>query len=142
MVRASRISQLTDIVTAQHRLLEHLGVRHLRAVVGPSYGGFQAFQWAVTFPDAMDGIVPVVSSPRAPGRDRVATLLARFERDPNWHGGDYYDTPGMSATMQALRVETLKGYGMGKSAARFLRRHDAAEIAVAIWAKDSTRTRC
>jgi homoserine O-acetyltransferase len=56
---------LADIVTAQHRLLEHLGVRHLRAVVGPSYGGFQAFQWAVTFPDAMDGIVPVVSSPRA-----------------------------------------------------------------------------
>ena len=57
---------VTDIVTAQHRLLEHLGVRHLRAVVGPSYGGFQAFQWAVTYPDAMDGIVPVVSSPRAP----------------------------------------------------------------------------
>ena len=25
---------VTDIVTAQHRLLEHLGVRHLRAVVG------------------------------------------------------------------------------------------------------------
>jgi homoserine acetyltransferase len=41
---------LTDIVTAQHRLLGHLGVRHLRAVAGPSYGGFQAFQWAVTSP--------------------------------------------------------------------------------------------
>ncbi len=103
---------LTDIVTAQHRLLEHFGVRHLRAVVGPSYGGFQAFQWAVTFPDAMDAIVPVVSSPRAAGRGRVATLLARFERDPNWNGGDYYGSPGMGATMLALRVETLKGYGM------------------------------
>jgi homoserine O-acetyltransferase len=103
---------LTDIVTAQHRLLEHLGVRHVRAVVGPSYGGFQAFQWAVTFPDAMDAIVSVVSSPRAPSRDRVARLLARFERDPNWHGGDYYDTLGMAANMVALRVETLKGYGM------------------------------
>jgi homoserine O-acetyltransferase/O-succinyltransferase len=45
---------LTDIVSAQHRLLEHLGVRHLRAVVGPSYGGFQAFQWAVTFPNDME----------------------------------------------------------------------------------------
>jgi homoserine O-acetyltransferase len=103
---------LIDIVTAQHRLLEHLGVRHLRAVVGPSYGGFQAFQWAVTFPNDMDGIVPVVSSPRAPGRDRVATLLVRFARDPNWNGGDYYGTAGMGATMQALRIETLKGYGM------------------------------
>jgi homoserine O-acetyltransferase/O-succinyltransferase len=103
---------LTDIVTAQHRLLEHLGVRHLRAVVGPSYGGFQAFQWAVTFPNDMDGIVPVVSSPNTPSRDRMATLLAQFERDPNWNGGDYYGTAGMGATMLALRVETLKRYGM------------------------------
>ena len=112
---------VTDIVTAQHRLLEHLGVRHLRAVVGPSYGGFQAFQWAVTFPDAMDGIVPVVSSPRAQSRDRVATLLARFERDPNWHGGDYYDTPGMGAALLALRIETLKRYGMNASEAEITR---------------------
>jgi homoserine O-acetyltransferase len=111
---------LTDIVTAQHRLLEHLGVRHLRAVVGPSYGGFQAFQWAVTFPNDMDAIVPVVSSPQAPSRDRVATLLVRFERDPNWSGGDYYGTAGMGATMLALRVETLKRYGMEEGlAARF-----------------------
>jgi homoserine O-acetyltransferase len=106
---------VADIVTAQRRLLEHLGVRHLRAVVGPSYGGFQAFQWAVTFPDDMDAIVPVVSSPRAQSRDRVATLLARFEPEPNWHGGDYYDTPGMGAAMLALRVETLKRYGMNAS---------------------------
>ena len=44
----SRFPRITvaDIVTAQKRLLEHLGVAHLRAVVGPSYGGFQAFQWA------------------------------------------------------------------------------------------------
>jgi homoserine O-acetyltransferase/O-succinyltransferase len=111
---------LTDIVSAQHRLLEHLGVRHLRAVVGPSYGGFQAFQWAVTFPNDMEGVVPVVSSPRAPGRNRVAMLLARFERNPNWNGGDYYGSAGMHATMLSLRVETLKGYGMEEGlAARF-----------------------
>jgi len=127
----SRFPHITvaDIVTEQHRLLEHLGVRHLRAVVGPSYGGFQAFQWAVTFPDAMDGIVSVVSSPRPPSRDRVATLLARFERDPNWHGGDYYDTPGMGATMQALREDTMKRYGMNATDA------EIARIA-AVWANE------
>ena len=110
----SRFPNITvpDIVTAQHRLLDHLGVKHLRAVVGPSYGGFQAFQWAVTFPDFMDGIVPVVTSPRAQSTDRVATLRARFERNPNWHGGDYYDTPGMFDSLLELRVETLKRYGM------------------------------
>jgi len=102
---------LTDIVTAQRRLLDHLGVRHLRAVVGPSYGGFQAFQWAVTFPDFMDGVVPVVSAPRSRG-DMTTELRARFARDPNWNGGDYYATGGMATTMTALRVETLKRYGM------------------------------
>jgi len=127
----SRFPHITvaDIVTAQRHLLQRLGVRHLRAVVGPSYGGFQAFQWAVTFPDDMDGIVSVVSSPRAQSRDRVATLLARFERDPNWHGGDYYDTPGMRETMQALRVETLKRYGMNASDAEI-------ERLASIWAKE------
>ena len=71
---------VADIVTAQKRLLEHLGVTHLRAVVGPSYGGFQAFQWAVTFPDFIDGIAPVVTSPLPPQSDREAGLLAWFEK--------------------------------------------------------------
>jgi homoserine O-acetyltransferase len=111
---------VTDIVTAQRRLLDHLGVTHLRAVIGPSYGGFQAFQWAVTFPDFMDGIVPVVTSPRAPATDRVAGLRARFEADPNWNGGDYYETGGVTATLAALRVDTLTRYGLADSlAARF-----------------------
>ncbi|MGH7778934.1 MAG: hypothetical protein ACREQR_03800 [Candidatus Binataceae bacterium] len=35
---------LIDIVTAQHALLDALGVRHLIAVAGPSYGGYQTFQ--------------------------------------------------------------------------------------------------
>jgi hypothetical protein len=49
-----------DIVAAEKALLDGLGVKHLVAVAGPSYGGYQAFQWAVTCPDLMDAIVPVV----------------------------------------------------------------------------------
>ncbi len=103
---------VADIVTAQRRLLSHLGVTHLRAVVGPSYGGFQAFQWAVTFPDFMDGIAPVVTSPLPPQSDREAGLLAWFEKDPNWNGGDYYATGGVHETLTALRVDTLTRYGL------------------------------
>jgi len=106
---------VVDIVSAQKRLLEHLGVTHLRLVVGPSYGGFQAFQWAVTFPDFMDGVAPVVTSPLPPNSDRVAGLLAWFEKDPNWNGGDYYDRGGVHATLTALRVDTLTRYGLGAS---------------------------
>ena len=108
---------VADIVTAQKRLLEHLGVMHLRAVVGPSYGGFQAFQWAVTFPDLMDGVAPVVTSPLPPQSDRVEGLLKWFEKDPNWNGGDYYDKGGVHETLTALRVDTLTRYGLADSLA-------------------------
>jgi homoserine O-acetyltransferase/O-succinyltransferase len=108
---------VADIVTAQKRLLEHLGVSHLRAVVGPSYGGFQAFQWAVTFPDFMDGVAPVVTSPLPPQSDREEGLLKWFEPDPNWNGGDYYDKGGVHDTLTALRVDTLSRYGLAASLA-------------------------
>ena len=39
----------------QHALLDHLGIEKLVAIVGPSYGGFQAFQWAVDYPGIMRG---------------------------------------------------------------------------------------
>ena len=109
----SRFPELsvTDIVTAQHRLLQHLGVRHLVAVVGPSYGGFQAFQWAVGFPDFMHGIVPVVTALKSPA-GRVEPLIERLARDPNWRGGDYYDRGGVLGTTTEMRIETLKQYGI------------------------------
>jgi homoserine O-acetyltransferase/O-succinyltransferase len=101
-----------DIVTAQMHMLRGLGVKHLRAVVGPSYGGFQAFQWAVTFPDFMDGIVPVVSSPLPPSGNREKELLKWFEPDPNWNGGDYYETGGVKQTAATMRADTLTRYGL------------------------------
>jgi len=39
-----------DIVAAEEALLGTLGVQHLVAVADPSYGGYQAFQWAVAYP--------------------------------------------------------------------------------------------
>lgn len=108
---------VADIVTAQKQLLAHLGVTHLRAVVGPSYGGFQAFQWAVTFPDFMDGVVPVVTSPLPPNSDRTAGLMKWFAPDPNWNGGDYYENGGVHETLTNLRVDTLTRYGLAASLA-------------------------
>jgi homoserine acetyltransferase len=66
---------IRDIVAAQKTLLDHLGVRHLVAVAGPSCGGYQAFQWAVAYRDFMDAIVPV--NVIAPDPVAVAALLAR-----------------------------------------------------------------
>src|SRR5216684_1775440 len=104
---------LVDIVTAQRALLESLGVEHLVAVAGLSYGGYQAFQWSVTFPTDMDGIVAVVTAPKAnDGEQMVADMRARFEAAPAFNGGRYYGTSAMQDYMTRLRIATLKTYGI------------------------------
>ncbi len=53
-----------DMVDAQYRLVkEHLGVRHLRLVLGNSMGGMQTWIWAQKYPDFMDVAVPMASLP-------------------------------------------------------------------------------
>jgi len=104
-----------DIVGTQRLLLDSLGIEKLVAIVGPSYGGFQAFQWAVDYPDAMKGIAPVVTAPRVPRQrsdGNVARLMATLSKDPNWNGGDYYAAGGVLQSMTQIRMATLKTYGI------------------------------
>jgi homoserine O-acetyltransferase/O-succinyltransferase len=101
-----------DIVTAQRALLRGLGVHQLVAVVGPSYGGYQAFQWAVSYPEDMSGVAAVITAPKGSGKESdVQALVDRFSKDPNWNGGWHYDRGGIPATLTALRIETLTRYG-------------------------------
>jgi homoserine O-acetyltransferase/O-succinyltransferase len=106
---------VSDIVATQRALLFHRGIERLVAIVGPSYGGFQAFQWAVNYPDMMQGIAAIVTAPVVP-RERSAgnleRLLSALAKDPNWNGGDYYDRGGVLETMIQIRSATLKTYGI------------------------------
>jgi homoserine O-acetyltransferase len=106
---------VSDIVATQRALLASLGIERLVAIVGPSYGGIQAFQWAVDYPGAMKGIAAIVTAP-AVSRERsegnVARLLASLSKDPNWNGGDYYECGGVLESMIQIRIATLKTYGI------------------------------
>lgn len=102
---------LGDIVAAQHRLLDRLGVRELVAVVGPSYGGFQAFAWGVEFPGFARALVPVTTAPRMAGAIAVDALRARLAAEPAWRDGRY-EGGAMVEAMTALREDTLRRYGM------------------------------
>ena len=104
---------LADIVAAQRAMLDALGVKRLVAVAGPSYGGFQAFQWAVSYPDFVAGIVPTITSPRSPRpSSSLDELVATLAQDPNWNGGRYHERGGILPTLTRLRVDTLKLYGI------------------------------
>ena len=87
---------LEDIVAAERLLVEHLGVKHLVAVVGASMGGRQTWQWGVQYPDFMDALVPMIASPFPnAGRRGVIDFLpeAIIKADPAWQGGDYKTNP-------------------------------------------------
>jgi homoserine O-acetyltransferase/O-succinyltransferase len=133
---------LADIVAAQKALLDSLGIRHLVAVAGPSYGGYQAFQWAVAYPDFIDAIVPVNTAPWASANTdkQLAEMAARLSTAPEWNGGRYYGSAECKAVLTEIRVETLKRYGIDASLAR--RGVEPAEREAAIrelaanWAKN------
>lgn len=88
---------LEDMVQAHHALLtEHLGVDHLRLVIGNSMGGMLAWLWGIDYPDTMDGLVPMASLP-APmsGRNWMMRrmVIDSVRNDPAWKGGDYDEQP-------------------------------------------------
>lgn len=86
-----------DAVLAQYRLLtEHLGVKHLRMVIGNSMGGMQTWLWAQRYPDFMDIAVPMASLPSAmSGRNWMMRrmIIDAIRNDPAWKNGDYVEQP-------------------------------------------------
>ena len=46
---------LRDMVASQKLLVDSFGLKRLVAVVGPSMGGFQSFQWAASYPGIHEG---------------------------------------------------------------------------------------
>jgi homoserine O-acetyltransferase len=86
-----------DMVAAQYRLVsEHLGVRHLRLVLGNSMGGMQTWIWAQKYPDFMDVAVPMASLPtEMSGRNWMMRrlLVESIRSDPEWMNGQYTKQP-------------------------------------------------
>jgi homoserine O-acetyltransferase/O-succinyltransferase len=86
-----------DIVDLQHKLIvETLGITHLRAVVGMSMGCMNAWQWAESYPDAMDGIMPVACFPSPiNGRNLLwrRMIVDGIKSDPAWAEGNYQQQP-------------------------------------------------
>jgi homoserine O-acetyltransferase len=100
-----------DMVDAQYRLLtEHLGVNHLRLVMGTSMGGMQTWIWGYRYPDFMDALMPLASLPVAiAGRNRMMRkmIIDAIEDDPEWQGGDYRAQPrGLTPAIHMLIMMT------------------------------------
>ncbi|MFN6203516.1 MAG: homoserine O-acetyltransferase [Acidobacteriota bacterium] len=81
---------IRDWVSAQSRLIDHLGISRLRAVIGGSIGGMQAIQWAIDFPERVGSCVAIGSAPlSAMGLAFNHLQRQAIMNDEKWRGGDY-----------------------------------------------------
>jgi len=85
-----------DIVDVQVRLLEHLGIKQLHAVIGASTGGVLGLSLATRYPDLVDIVIPIASGVRVTALQVIHNFeqITAIENDPEFRGGDYYDGPG------------------------------------------------
>lgn len=84
---------MSDLVALHRRLVAHLGVEHLHAVVGGSLGGMQALQWAIDDPDAMERAVVVAASSRLTPENMAFSAVGRqaIMSDPDFLDGRYLE---------------------------------------------------
>ena len=84
-----------DMVAAQRRLLDHLNIDRLHAVIGGSMGGQQAAEWALRYPDRVSGCVAIATSARLTSQALAFDIVGRnaILSDPHYNGGQYYDQP-------------------------------------------------
>jgi homoserine acetyltransferase len=76
---------IADAVALHGQWLKALGVAGVDVVVGYSYGGYQAFQWALTPPVPAGRVVALASAPRGNGTladaQKAFALARRFQEE-------------------------------------------------------------
>ncbi len=85
---------IKDMVAAQKRLTEHLGIEKLYSVAGGSMGGMQVLQWLVSYPHAMKSAIPIATTARHSPQQIAFNEVGRqaIMADPKWNNGNYYDS--------------------------------------------------
>lgn len=90
------IITIGDMVQAQVRLIDRLGIDRLLAVAGGSVGGFQALEWATALPERVRGVVALATAARSSPQAIAWYSIGRraITSDLRWRGGDYYGSEG------------------------------------------------
>lgn len=100
---------IRDMVDAQMRLVEHLGIEKLLSVVGGSMGGMQALQWVVSYPQMVASAILIATTWEHTPQQIAFNEAGRqaLMADPNWNDGDYY---GKRMPQKGLSVARMIGH--------------------------------
>ena len=124
---------IRDMVRAQKRLIEHLGIGRLFAVVGGSMGGMQALEWAATYPEAVFAAVPIATASFHSAQNIAFHEVGRqaIFADPDYLGGRYWETGrvparGLAVARMAAHITYLSEQALTRKFGRRLQTGTAA----------------
>ena len=84
-----------DMVRAQAKLIDHLGIDKLLCVAGGSMGGMQVLEWAAHHPQRLHAAIPIATTAHHSPMLIAFSEVGRqaIYADPAWQHGAYYDKP-------------------------------------------------
>ena len=100
---------INDIVAAQKKLVDHLGIDKLLSVVGGSMGGQQVLSWLVNYPKNICSAVPIATTIKHSPQQIAFNEVGRqsIMGDAHWKSGSYYDG---TAPLKGLAVARMIGH--------------------------------
>jgi homoserine O-acetyltransferase len=120
---------IADMVRAQARLSDHLGIEKWLTITGGSMGGMQAIQWAVDYPERIGSVMAIATTSRISPQGIAFNWVGReaIMGDPNWSGGAYEDNvpeKGLSIARMLGHITYLSDESMDHKFGRQLQESD------------------
>ena len=115
---------IEDMVDAQRKLKEYLGISKWLCVAGGSMGGMQAIQWGIKYPDEMESIIAIATTARISAQSIAFNWVGReaIMDDQDWNKGNYSEQPehGLATARMLAHITYLSEESMRKKFGRRL----------------------
>ncbi len=100
------IITIGDMVSAELRLIDYLGIERLLCVAGGSMGGMQVLEWMAGYPRRLRSAIPISTAMRHSPQQIAFNEVGRqaIMADANWNNGDYYDKAAPAAGLSVARM--------------------------------------
>lgn len=122
-----------DMVAAQKKLVERLGISRLFAVIGGSMGGMQVLDWAASYPKMVFAAVPIATAAYHSAQNIAFDEVGRqaIFADPDWKGGRYWEAgtipaAGLAVARMCAHITYLSEEALNRKFGRRLRRASAS----------------
>ncbi len=122
---------IRDMVRAQAKLIDRLGIDTLFSVAGGSMGGMQVLQWASTYPDRVFSALPIAAAARHSSQNIAFHEVGRqaVMADPEWRGGRYLreqtsPKKGLAVARMAAHITYLSDDALHRKFGRNLQNRD------------------